>query len=82
MTPCSEQRRITRMETKLENIEKILVGNGQPGLHDTVIKLNENVANLVSSIEKQKTQRRWLLTVTISLLSLAVGLFIEVLKSM
>lgn len=76
-TPCSEQIRISKMEAKLENIEKILIGNGQPGLHDTVIKLNQNVQNLVDGIDKEKRHKRWLITTVVALAGIILGLFLK-----
>lgn len=54
---CNQQGRIAKMETKLNEVYNIVKGNGQKGIHELTIRLdqkydllNENVTNIATSI--------------------------------
>jgi hypothetical protein len=53
--PCSKEKEISEIATKLELVHKVLMGNGQPGLYAQVIKLNTVVEANTETMEKLVT---------------------------
>src|SRR4030042_1426772 len=51
MIPCTQESRISSMETVIIRMDKIINGNGQTGLFQTTIRLEENVKVLTESIK-------------------------------
>ena len=51
---CSREAEIAQMHQDLKTIKRIVMGNGQPGLHETVIKLSAGMETLSQIMEDLK----------------------------
>lgn len=52
---CSQEGQIAQIRSELKIIKGIVMGNGQPGLHETVIKLSSNIEAQTIALEALKT---------------------------
>jgi hypothetical protein len=52
MIPCSKEADIAEIKTELKDLNKIVKGNGKPGLHDDVITIKGELPTIRESIKE------------------------------
>lgn len=71
---CNKEAEIASIHTKVDKIEKIIDGNGKPGLRDTVVILSEQVATLIKVIENMEVKKRFNWTTVIAITAVLVSI--------
>lgn len=77
---CNKEGELAEIYTKVESLDKVINGNGKPGLRDTVVLLTERVNVLIEKMDSSKGDKRYIITTLISVAAIAVATFAIILK--
>lgn len=77
---CNKEAEIAEVYTKVESLDKVINGNGKPGLRDTVVLLTERVNVLIDKMDNTKGDRRYSITTVISIAAIVVATLAIILK--
>lgn len=77
---CNKEAEIAEIYTMVEGLDKVINGNGKPGLRDTVVTLTERVNALIEKMDSTKGDRRYSITTVIAIVAVGVAVAAIIIK--
>ena len=84
---CSKETEISAINTRSEDMYKVLNGNGKPGVRDTVVTLSERVESLSDKmdtvgvkIDRMIESKRFHITTIISIAAVVIAIIAIILQ--
>jgi len=77
---CSKEADISAIRTKVDELHKVISGNGQPGLRETVPILMDRVNTLIDRLDKQEESKKFNISTIISIAAVIIALLVLILK--